>query len=94
MNLAVLKAAILTGGTKFGFECRHESIQSTDYSASKEGVSHLRAFNEWPPAAGQVGPPWSTTPVRCEMLTSPMYVNYLREEKEEKPGKNGGGRET
>lgn len=34
MILAVLKAAILTGGTKFGLKCRHESIQSTDYSAS------------------------------------------------------------
>ena len=31
--LAVLKAAILTGGTKFGLKSRHESIQSTDYSA-------------------------------------------------------------
>lgn len=34
--LAVLKAAILTGGTKFGLKCRHESIQSTDYSASEK----------------------------------------------------------
>lgn len=45
--LVVLKAAISTGGTKFGRERRHESIQSTDYSDCK-GVSHLWGYNEWP----------------------------------------------
>lgn len=43
--LVVLKAAISTGGTKFGHERRHESIQSTDYSDCK-GVSHLWGYNE------------------------------------------------
>lgn len=47
MILVVLKAAISTGGTKFGHERRHESIQSTDYSDCK-GVSHLWGYNEWP----------------------------------------------